>query len=236
MSEVNEVKTPVFENKLSNSFFGTSVGKAIKRKEQPKTEISTRGINRRFTEQWDIKFSMGSKTFVNIIKFLSETGYDIILKFRKNEMIMYIIDPSSTHVSYITIAKTEFAEYEVVGLTNDNEKVVYMNISIVDELIINENNSVDVYIDTIDTQEYHIVNGKEIVSKRLNSMVDNLSLLLQSYKTAEQNLQALLEDSNYQKVVVVHNALKSVLNSISKKGGKDKEVLLINMYLGLHDI
>jgi hypothetical protein len=58
MSEVNEVKTPVFENKLSNSFFGTSVGKAIKRKEQPKTEISTRGINRRFTEQWDIKFSM----------------------------------------------------------------------------------------------------------------------------------------------------------------------------------
>jgi hypothetical protein len=230
---MNDIKV---ENKLKESFFGTSVGKAIKKKDPVKTEINTKGINRKHTEQWDIKFSTGSKTFTNITNFLSETGYDIILKFRKNEMIMYIIDPSSTHVSYISIAKTEFAEYEVVGITKDSEKVVYMNISIVDDLMINEDHPIDVYIDTLNTMMYHIVNGKEVVSRRLNSMEDNLSLLLQSYPSADEKVRALITDDNYQRVTIVHNALKTVLNSIAKKGGKDKDATLLNMYLELHDI
>jgi hypothetical protein len=149
---------------------------------------------------------------------------------------MYIIDPSSTHVSYISIAKTEFAEYEVVGITKDSEKVVYMNISIVDDLMINEDHPIDVYIDTLNTMMYHIVNGKEVVSRRLNSMEDNLSLLLQSYPSADEKVRALITDDNYQRVTIVHNALKTVLNSIAKKGGKDKDATLLNMYLELHDI
>lgn len=231
---MNEV---IVENKLKDSFFGTTnIGKAIKRKESPKTEINTKGINRKHTEQWDIKLSIGSKTFQNIVNFLSETGYDVVLKFRKNEMIMYIIDLSSTHVSFISIAKTEFAEYEVVGLTNDNEKVCFVDISIVEDLMVNEDYPIDVYIDTLDTMMYHIVNGKEVVSRRILSMDDNLSLVLQSYKSSDEKVQLLIGSSEYQKVVVVHNALKTVLNSIAKKGGKDKDVMLVNMNIGPREI
>jgi hypothetical protein len=249
MNEVNKVSEsikseidniPTVGNKLRDDFFGTTnIGKAIKKKEPIKTDVSNKHNNRRHTEQWDIKFSTGSLTFVNIINFMSEIGYDIILKFRKNEMVLYIIDPSNTHVSHITMAKTEFAEYEVVGLTKDgenNEKVVYLNISIVEDLMINEDHPIDVYIDTLKTMMYHIVNGKEIVSRRLNSMSDDLSHILLSYKEADQKLQALIADDNYQRVTVVYTALKNVMNSISKKAGKDKDTALLNIHLGLHDI
>jgi hypothetical protein len=231
---------PAAGNKLRDDFFGTTnIGKAVKKKEPIKTDIGNKHNNRRHTEQWDIKFSTGSLTFVNIINFMSETGDSIIIKFRKNEMIMYIIDPSNTHVSYISMAKTEFAEYEVVGLAKDgenSEKVVYLNISIVEDLMINEDHPVDVYIDTLKTMMYHIVNGKEVVSRRLNSMNDDLSQILLSYKEADQKLQSLIADDNYQRVTVVYTALKNVMNSISKKAGKDKDTALLNIHLGLHEI
>lgn len=238
MDEVKseEVVTGSFENKLKESFFGTAVGKTVRKKEAVRSEINTKGVNRRFNGLWDIKFTIGSETFENIVEFLGEIGYDVILKFRKNEMVIYIIDVSTTHVAYINIAKTDFAEYEVVGITEDNEKVVYIDISIVNDLMINKDYPIEIYIDTLSKRELYIVNGKEIVSKRLNSMDDNLSLTLQTYKRADEKIYSLIENNEYQKVVVVHNALKNLLNSIAKKGGKDKDVKFVNVILGLREI
>lgn len=222
-------------SKLSETFFKSDAG--IKSGEPKSSSITTKRINRRFNDEFDIKISIGAETFENIIEFLGEIGNDIIFRFKSKELILYILDVSTTHVAYVSISNTELTEYIIKDSTsgeNSDEVVVYVDCSIIKKLTVNKEYPIDIYIDRINKKRFYIVNGKERVSKLLQSMDDNLSNTLQSYKGSTDKITALLGESSYQKVVVVQNGLKWVLNSLSKKASD--EVKLVKMVLKKHEI
>lgn len=235
------------DEKLSEMFFKGKLGTSSEKTESKSSSITTKRINRRFSDEYDIKFSIGAETFENVIGFLGEIGHDIIFRFKKKELILYIIDVSTTHVGYVIIPNTELTEYVVKdnnfgnednkngeNSKNSDEVVVYVDCSIIKKLAINKEYPIDVYIDRLNKKRFYIVNGKERVSKLLQSMDDNLSNTLQSYKGSTDKINALLGESSYQKIVVVHTGLKWIFNSLAKKESND--VKLVNIFLRKHEI
>lgn len=234
------------DEKLSETFFKGKIGISSEKSESKSSSITTKRINRRFNDEFDIKFSIGSETFENIIGFLGEIGHDIIFRFKKKELILYIIDVSTTHVAYVSIPNTELTEYIVKDKNignkasdeenseNSDEAVVYVDCSIIKKLAINKEYPIDIYIDRFNKKRFYVVNGKERVSKLLQSMDDNLSNTLQTYKGSTDKINALLGESSYQKIVVVHTGLKWIFNSLAKKESDD--VKLVNIFLRKHEI
>lgn len=230
------------DDKLSETFFKSGIGAISGKNELKSSSITTKRFNRRFFDEYDIKFSIGSETFENIIEFFGEIGYDIIFRFKKKELILYIIDVATTHVAYVSIPHTELTEYVVKDSSskngmieeNSDEVVVYVDCSIIKKLTVNKEYSIDIYIDRFNKKRFYIVNGKERVSKLLQSMDDSLSNTLQSYKGSTDKITALLGEGSYQKVVVVDRGLKWVLNSLAKK--ETDEIKLVNMVIKKHEI
>lgn len=220
--------------KVSETFFSSEIRETEKKLE--KTEMAIKGSNRRFEEKWDIKFTMGSETFENIINFLNEIGFDVIMRFSKKDVKIYIMDISTTHAAHVIFDRTEFAEYVVQGVDENSEKVVYIDTGIVGQLMINKDYPVDFYVDTEKEKRFYVVCGKEIVSKRLNSMNDELNATIQGYKNSYPKLKSLLDMKEFQKIVVNQGALKNVLASLSKKSGGNKACTLVDVVLKKNEI
>lgn len=226
--DIEDEKKPS-ELKLSEGFFEARLDTKLG-KEAEKTEFTTKGVNRKLDKKYDIKFTAGSELFSNILEFIHEIGYDVIMRFGLRRMHMYMVDVSNTHLVHVMFDKTEFAEYVVEGIDENSEKVIYLDTSLINDFEVNKDYPIDFYVDTKDEMKAYIANGKEIAWRRLNSMAATMNNTLQGYKESEIKLKSLLELEKYQKIVVNQGALKSVLRSVSKKTGrKDVNFLVIKL-------
>lgn len=260
-------------DKLLETFFKSGIGDISGKSQLKSSSITTKRINRRFFDEFDIKFSIGAETFANIIGFLGEIGYDVIFRFKPKELILYIMDVATTHIAYVSIPNTEVTEYIIKeydtrnsdieeneedegsemgngkyenGEIDENNKkierlqrkpnevVVYVDCSIINDLAINKEYPIDIYIDRFNKKRFYIVNGKGRVSKLLQFMNDNINNTLQSYKGSTEKITDLLKESSYQKIVVVQSGLKWIFNSLSKK--ESDNVKLVNVVLKKHEI
>lgn len=237
-----------------------------------KPEMSVKGVNRKFTKKWDIKFTIGSVLFKNIMEFLNEMSYDILFRFRKKEMKIYIRDPSDTHMTHVMFSNLEFAEYVVRDITDidsdignyinsdihgdidskkddkekqrkdDNEKsneiiekVFYVDMSIINDIIVSEDYPIDFYI-SLDEKKCYLVCGKEMVYSRLMSMSDKSNRTLFEYKLSEVKLDKMIKNDMYQKIVITHSAFKAMMNSLSLKTNKEKNVSIMAIKFNINEI
>lgn len=217
------------EQNPSKSFFGSNVnGTKIEQKAQ---EFVSKGSNRKLDEPHDINFTIGSKLFYNLFTFINEMSYDVVMYFKKKEMRMIVIDPSTTHASSIRFDRIEFADYNIKDFENDDaERVVYIDSSIInDELNINENYPIDFYVDTKVNKRFYVVCGKEIVYNQLNNYEQSL---MKSYMLCNDSIDKLINNNDYQKMVISQNAMNNLLSSLLKKVNKKKnESTIISLQL-----
>ena len=103
-------------------------------------EFVSKSSNRRLNEPYNIKFTISSDVFKNLVEFVGTVGYDVLFIFKKKEVLMLSIDTAQTHSIAVKFEKTEFSDYIVKGLEkDDDEKIVLIDISvIIDELDIDE--------------------------------------------------------------------------------------------------
>lgn len=238
------------EQNIPNQIFFKDTGKEKKSDEKSSSGSSSgagsgtmefvgKGANRRLDEPWNIHFTIGSQTFVNLITLINEIEYDALFLFKKKELIIISIDKGTTHASTIKFEKTEFSDYVVKGLEkDDDEKTVYIDISIIiDELSINENNPIDFYIDTLEKNRFYVINGKEIVRKQLTSTNVGAESILQKYKNFLAMMDRLIKDGRYQKVIANQVPLSILTKSLSKKKSQKKDSdVVVDMLLNKNEL
>lgn len=220
------------ENKNPNeSFFGSTPSENGNKNNKPSQEFVMKGGNRGIDEPYDIHFTISGGVFSNLMKFISEINYDVFFQFKKKELIIAVIDPGTSHSSLTKFDLIEFTDYHVNGLEKDeDEKYIYMDISVmVDELSINEEKPIDMYIDTLIKHRYYVISGKEIIRNQLNAS-NNLSEILQRYINFTRDFVGnFLTNENYQKIILNSSSLTSTIKSLTKKKlkkGKDKTVIV----------
>lgn len=224
MEETNEKKTEEkkSEEKLGDMFFTGNI-KVNKGEEPVRTEFQEKGVNSKFEQPWNIKFTLGSEAFINLTEFLSGIGYDVVFKFTKKELQIYILDTAKTHSALIVSKNIEFAEYVVKDLKDDEERIIFLDIEVIDELSINKELPIDFYVDTLINKTFYIVNGKEQIEKRLNDIRDESSGTLNASKTSHVTIKRWMSDERYQKIVITQGAMKNLMISLAKKYPKVKD-------------
>ena len=224
------------KDKPSEMFFVDKTVPKESSKEKSKASSDTtnfigKGANRHLDKSWNIKFTVGSELFKNIIEFIETVGYDTLMIFRKKEVSMLIIDKMQTHAISIKINRIEFIDYIVKDLKDDDdEKVVYIDTSIItDELSINEKYPIDVYIDTLELNRFYIVNAKEIVGRQLEALntTDAMESIVNKNKSMQNSIINMILGENYQKVIVNQIPFANLIKSMTKKTSKDKDSLTI---------
>lgn len=200
------------------------------------SEIIAKGVNRKFNEPWNIKITMTGETFDELFKFLREIGYSTLFKFTEKEIKIYIIDPAGTHMSLVIIDKTEVAEY--MGVNNNkaqehtvnghisnehisHEHVIYVDTDVIEDMSLNVKFPVEIFFDTAEKKKMYIVNGKEMVSRRLNS-TDNQDNTLGTCENYENKLMnQWIKNENVFRITVGHIGLKNAIVSLEKKKKTD---------------
>lgn len=209
-------------------------------------EVIGKGNNRKLDEKWNIKVTVGADFFDEIFRFLRELGYDTIFRFNKEGMKIYILDASTSHASYVLVDKTEMAEYknldglgldgkELKELDGKEELVIYVDMDVIEDMLLNNRYPVDMYFDTIEKKRMYIVNGKEIVRRRLNSL-DNKDNTNSTYEMYLDKIFGWIKNENTFKVGVGYNGFKGVIGSLEKKKGKQKETKMVDIKFGKDDI
>lgn len=215
------------EEKLGDMFF-TGEMKANKT-DNKETEFHEKGANIKFNQPYDIKFTIGSENFQNLMEFLGTVGYDVAFRFGKKELQICILDSAKTHSIVIVSKSVEFAEYIVPkDMKDDEERIVYVDIEEeIDEMSINKELPVEVYIDTLINKTIYIVNGKEQFERRTLNNGDESSGTLGFSKVGYATIKRMMNNENQQKVVVTQGAMKNLMASLSKKYPKVKEKIKI---------
>lgn len=208
-------------------------------------EMVGKSANRKLEEKWNIKLTLGPDFFAETFSFLKEMSYSTIFRLSKQGIKIYVIDPSGTHASYVFLDRTELAEYVVDGLpigsgvegeVISTEKVIYVDMDVLEEMLINLKYPIDIYFDTIVRNRMYIVNGKEIVSRRLNSL-DNKDTAIGTYETYHEKIMGWIKREDSSKVLVHHNPFKSVLSSLEKKKSKkEKSSTMMGVKFGKTEI
>lgn len=197
-------------------------------------EVIGKGNNRRLDEKWNIKVTLGVDFFDEVFRFLRELGYNTIFRFNKEGMKIYILDASTSHAAYVLVDKTEIAEYNIKD-GSDKELVLYVDMDIVEDMALNNKYPVDIYFDSMDKKRMYIVNGKEIVRRRLNSL-DNKDNTNSTYGIYLEKIMGWIKNENTFKVGVGYNGFKAVIASLDRKKGKQKETKLVDIKFGIDDI
>ncbi len=205
------------------------------------TEFISKSSNRRLNEPYNIKFTISSDLFKNLVEFIGTVGYDVLFIFKKKEVLMLSIDAAQTHSITVKFEKIEFSDYIIKELENDDdEKVVYIDISvIIDELSINEKFPIDFYVDTLEMNRFYVVNGKEIVEKQLESLntSDSIESTVSKYKSMYNSIKKLTSVIDYQKVVVNQVPFMNVIKSLSKKTEKGEgKTTYATLYSNKHEL
>lgn len=213
-------------------------------------EIIGKGTNRKFDKKWNIKICMGTEFFDGLFRYLREMGYSTVFKFNEKEVRIYVIDPSKTHAGIVAIDKTEMAEYELKGLGLGPESalgvdgkakdiIVYVDTDVIEDMGLNAKYPVDLFFDIIGAggekseKKMYIVNGKELVSRKVNSM-ENKDGTLGMYEEYEKRMFTWIKDENCFRMSVSSNGLKGALVSLEKK--KKAEIKLVSTMFKKNEI
>lgn len=219
---------------IGESFFLSGKGEKDKKPEKSDSKpmgdagsFISKGSNRILDEPWNIHFTVGGQLFANMIEFMNQIDYNAAFQFKKNEMNMMIVDGGNTHLSSIRFEKTEFSDYTIKDLKDENdEKFIYIDISIItNELTIDDSHPIDMYVDTLVKNRFYAVCGKEIAWKQLNSISisDEINAISKKYNSLKDTVKRMIEIPDYQRIVVAQVALSNLIKSLSKKRSKKKD-------------
>jgi len=239
-------------NKLSPFFEQINKYDEPKDKNQSQTdEMIGKSSNRVLNEKWNIKIQFAADFFTETFSFIKEMGFNTVFGLTSRQVKIYKINhPDNTHLTYITIDKTEMSEYintdfvlnndmlnEDKQETPENELLVYAEFDIIDEMAVNNKYPVDIYFDTKEKNTMYIVNGKAIESRRLNE-ITNDDPSISSYKTYYDKMLGFMKHENTVKTTVSHVSLSNVLSILSmKKTKKDKSSSgILKIKFGLSEI
>ncbi len=209
-------------NKKSNEF------------DKKEDDVVGKGNNRKLEENWNVKVTVGADFFDETFRFLRELGYSTIFRFDKGGMKIFILDPSTSHAAYVLVDKTEMAEYTNKD-DSDGETVIYVDMDILEEMLLNNKYPVDIYFDTLEKKRMYIVNGKEVVRRRLNS-IDNKDNTNSTYEMYLDKIMSWIKNENTFKVGVGYNGFKGVMGSLVRKKGNQKETILVDIKFGKSEI
>ncbi len=212
-------------------------------KDNQKTdEMIGRSSNRALTEKWNIKIQVGSDFFTEMFAFLREMGFNTVIGLTSKRVRLYKLSADTTHLTYITIDKTEMSEYiNTDSMTNilitenkstesgatgtvipetENETILYVDFDMLDELSFNNKYPVDIYFDTKVLNKMYIVNEKAIESRRLNDTSTKNDPSLNSYKMYYDKIIEFIKNENMVDLTVSHTAFSNVLGRLEKKKSK----------------
>ncbi len=220
----------------------------VNKKSNQEDDMIGKSANRKLEEPWNIKIQLGVDFFTETFAFIKEMGYDVIFDITPKELVLFKLDPSTTHLTYIRIAKNEMSEYintDALSSSMDEQEnnnlknnIVYVNFDIIDEISLNPKYPIDIYFDTKIEKRMYIANAKTIESRRLEdtSVTDNPSLN-EYKKNYSEKITKIMKHETTTNVTVSHNALKNVLTTLAKKQSKDKKTNgILNIKFGLSDI
>ena len=227
-------------------------------------EMIGKASNRVLNEKWNIKIQVGADFFTEMFAFITEMGFNTVLGLTQKQVKIYKLNAAdNTHLTYITIDKTEISEYintdfvlnnlmpstilasdinktENVGENKDEEPetLIYVEFDMLNELSFNPKYPVDIYFDTKEKNTMYIVNAKSIESRRLNDTSTKNDTSLNTYKLHWDKLFLYMKNENMVHVTVSHVALSNVLGSLEKKKTKkDKSSSgILKIKFGLSDI
>lgn len=240
---MNEEKDPFMAdmNKKIDPFAKTNSMSGIDKKDE---DIIGKGNNRKLDEKWDIKVTVGADFFDDIFRFLREMKYNTIFRFSGDGMKVYVLDGSTSHAAYVLVDKTEMAEYvnNLVlegdggeGSEGKTEEVIYVDMDIVEDMLLNNKYPVDIYFDVSEKKRMYIVNGKEIVRRRLDSL-DNKDDTNSTYEMYLEKINSWKNNERTFKMSVGYNGFKAVVGSLERKKGKQKETKKVNIKFGVDNI
>lgn len=231
ISEMNKAD-PFMEKVNKSSEFSKKGNNAVNK---DTNEVVGKGNNRKLDEKWNIKFTIEADFFEWIFRFLREIGYSTIFRFNKDDIKIFVLDESTSHAAYVLIDRIGVAEYIVNGIVEENEIVVYVEMDMVEEMLLNNRYPVDIYFDTLEKKKMYIVNGKNIEMRRLTSL-DNKDNTNSSYEMYLGKITGWIKNENTFKMIVGYNGFKGVIGSLEKKKGKKDETKIVDINFGKGDI
>lgn len=219
-------------------------------KDNQKTdEMIGKSSNRALTEKWNIKIQIGADFFTEIFNFIKEMGFNTVIGLTSKRVRLYKLSADTTHLTYITIDKTEMSEYINVdnmtnSLTTENkdeveiEHIVYVEFDMLDELEFDSKYPVDIYFDTKEMNTMYIVNDKTIESRRLNVTSTKNDPSLNSYKMYYDKILEFIKHENMVDLTVSHVSFNKVLGRLEKKKSKKdkKSSGILKIKFGISEI
>jgi hypothetical protein len=188
--------------------------------------------NRVLDEKWNVKIQFSSKFFINTFAFLKQFGYNTVIGLNKKTITLFKVDPSTNVMSYIIISKNEVSEYinidetDISGIAGNGETpekpdtIIYVEMDILDDMVINEKYPVDLYFDTKEKNHMYIINGKSLEARRLNDPANGDKQLTLYPTFYEQKIQRWLKSDDIFPVHIRKESLKTVLSHLEKKKTK----------------
>lgn len=219
-------------------------------KDNQKTdEMIGKSSNRALTEKWNIKIQIGADFFTEIFNFIKEMGFNTVIGLTSKRVRLYKLSADTTHLTYITIDKTEMSEYiNVDNMTNslttenkdevETEHIVYVEFDMLDELEFDSKYPVDIYFDTKEMNTMYIVNDKTIESRRLNVTSTKNDPSLNSYKMYYDRTLEFIKHENMVDLTVSHVSFNKVLGRLEKKKSKKdkKSSGILKIKFGISEI
>lgn len=230
-----------------------------KEKQSQTNEMIGKASNRVLNEKWNIKIQVAADFFTEMFAFITEMGFNTVLGLTQKQIKIYKLNSAdNTHLTYITIDKTEISEYintdfvlnttlsdiNIIKEENENtnneetETFIYVEFDMLNELSFNPKYPVDIYFDTKEKNTMYIVNAKSIESRRLNDTTTKSDTSLNTYKIHWNKIFTYMKNENMVHVTVSHVALSNVLSSLEKKKTKKDKAStgILKIKFGLSDI
>jgi len=244
---MTETQQPL--NKLSPFFEHINKYDEPKEKQSLEDEMIGKSSNRILDKKWNVKIQIAADFFTEIFTFIKEMGFNTVFGLSEKMVKIYKLNPDNTHLTYITIDKTEMSEYinNDFPINIDNvqdkrdtetpEQIVYVEFDFLDELYINNKYPIDIYFDTKERNTMYLVNGKTIESRRLNE-VENNDASISTYQIHYEKVFRFMNDKSMVHVTLAYGALGTVLTTLEKKKTKKdkKSSGILNIKFGLSDI
>jgi len=234
--------------------FFEQISKFDEPKESSKSdEMIGKSSNRELNEPWNIKLQIGADFFTEIFAFIKEMGFNTVIGLTSKRVRLYKLSADTTHLTYITIDKTELSEYinkdfmsnsltSKDEVETEQETIIYVEFDMLDELSFNSKYPVDIYFDTKEKNTMYIANEKAIESRRLNDTSTKNDPSLNSYKMYYDKILEFIKNEDMVDITVSHTAFSTSVGSVlgrleKKKTKKDKASSgILKVKFGLSEI
>ncbi len=224
-SEINNTEVNPSEQFFSNENIGTEKRVPDKKETKEENSFISKGSNKVLNKPYNIHFTIGGKMFANMLQFINLIDYKSIFQFKQKEVNIMAVDAGNTHMSLIKFEKTEFADYLIKDLEGeDSEKLIYIDLSITEDLPVDDNHPIDFYVDTIVMNRFYMISGKVIVYKQLGVLntSESESVIVGKAKFLTETI-AKIHKTNFQRISISQIALSNLMKSLSKQKSKKKD-------------